>query len=103
AEETVHAVTISARSYGDEFYNYPFLFKQCKEDTKMVVFDEVCTATQMRETVGLVSRPVEVNRKGNYPFEISPDFIIVCSSNITADDISSMGEEFTNKIDLLQL
>src|SRR5690606_12448370 len=24
AEETVHAVTISARSYGDEFYNYPF-------------------------------------------------------------------------------
>lgn len=69
----------------------------------MVVFDEICTPAQLRETVELASCPVEVHCPGKFPFEISPTFVIVCSSHISNEDISGMGEEFTNNIEIIEL
>lgn len=87
--------------YRSKKMDNPFLFSECTEKTKLIVFDELYDIKQAEEFFSFVSYPITVNKRGKKPFTISPKFILVCQSDITQEQFSGLGASFDRRFDLI--
>jgi len=80
-----------------------FLFSQCTEKTKLIVFDDLTDIEQMTEFYNMVTSPITVHRKLQESFTISPLFVFVYEKYITTELFNKLGESFQRRFDVFQL
>jgi hypothetical protein len=64
----------------------PFIFYECTEKTKLVVFEEL---SRIEQISNFVYYPITVNKQNKSPFNIAPKFVIVCKDHITHEQIKA--------------
>lgn len=79
-----------------------FLFSECTEKTKLVVFDELYDINQVEAFFNVVSNPITVNKLMKAPFSISPQFVLVCQSDITEEQLVEMGSSLYKIFDVIE-
>ncbi len=79
----------------------PFSFRQCTPETKLIVVDELNDVKAVENYIIAASSPLEVNKRGEYPFIISPKFVIVCSSMITHAQHFNIGASFIRRCEIV--
>jgi len=79
-DEVVHIPYQDMESLFDDY-----LFSQCTEKTKLVVFDELSGVVPLIPFYEIMRKPIVVNKKGDMSFTISPKFLVVLQTNWTAD------------------
>lgn len=87
--------------YRSKKLDNPFIFSECTEKTKLVVFEELYDIKQVEEFFSFVSYPITVNKRGKNPFTISPKFILVCQSDITHEQFVGLGASFDRRFDVV--
>ena len=65
----------------------PFYFVDCNRSTSLVIIDEVRQVQQIENLLLIVRHGIQVNKPGQLPFKIAPQFILVCSPMIEAEDL----------------
>lgn len=93
-------VFISCRN--KKTHENPFLFSQCTEKTKLVVFEELYDINQVEAFFNMVSNPIVVNKKMKEPFTIAPKFVLVCQSEIDAEQLVELGASFYRCFDVIE-
>jgi uridine kinase len=78
-----------------------FIFSECTEKTKLVVFEELYDIKQVEEFFSFVSNPITVNKRGKNPFIILPKFVLVCQSDITQEQFAGLGASFGRRFDVI--
>lgn len=79
----------------------PFLFSQCTEKTKLVVFEGFGYIKKLKSFLNTVSYPIMINKKMKRPFTISPKFIIIWQTGILYNQLVELGAGFNKKIDVI--
>ena len=79
-----------------------FLFSQCTEKTKLVVFEELYDINQVEAFFNMVSNPIVVNKKMREPFTIEPKFILVCQTEIEDEQLVELGASFHRRFDVIE-
>lgn len=87
--------------YRSKKLDNPFIFSECTEKTKLVVFEELYDIKQVEEFFSFVSYPITVNKRGKKPFTISPKFVLVCQSDITQEQFIGLGASFDRRFDVI--
>ena len=87
---------------GKKTHEDPFLFSQCTEKTKLIVFDELYDINQVEGFFNMASNPITVNKKMKKPFTISPKFVLVCQSEIEAEQLVELGASFYKIFDVIE-
>jgi len=87
---------------GKKTYEDPFLFSQCTEKTKLVVFDELYDINQVEAFFNTVSNPIMVNKKMKKPFTIEPKFVLVCQTEIKDEQLVELGASFHIRFDVIE-
>ena len=110
--KTTKAKEIASQFHNDEvvFINYrekkthknPFLFSECTDKTKLVVFEELYDINQVEEFFSMVSYPITVKKKMKNPFTIEPKFVLVCQSEIEAEQLVELGASFYRRFDVIE-
>lgn len=85
----------------DNRSNNPFIYSECTEETKLVVFDEIYNLKQVELFFSFVSNPITVNKICKHPFTISPKFVFVCQSDITKEQFAGLGASFHRRFDVI--
>ena len=87
---------------GKKTHEDPFLFSQCTEKTKLVVFEELYDINQVEAFFNMVINPITVNKKMKAPFTISPKFVLVCQIEITQEQLVELGASFYRRFDVIE-
>jgi uridine kinase len=87
---------------GKKTLEAPFLFSQCTEKTKLVVFEELHDLNQVEAFFNMVSNPITVNRMMKMPFTIEPKFVLVCQSEIEVEQLVELGASFHRRFDVIE-
>ena len=78
----------------------PFLFSECTDKTKLVVFEDLYDINQVEAFFNMVSNPINVNKKWKKLFTIEPKFVLVCQ--IEAEQLVELGESFYLTFDVIE-
>jgi uridine kinase len=87
--------------HGKNTLDDKFLFSECKEKTKLIVFEELSDLAQVQLFFNMVSNPIVVNKRMKEPFSISPQFVLVCQSDIQQDQLVELGASFHRRFEVL--
>ena len=87
---------------GKKTHEDNFLFSECTDKTKLVVFEELYDINQVYAFYNMVSNPITVNKKMKAPFTISPKFVLVCQSEITQEQLVELGASFSRRFDVIE-
>ncbi len=87
---------------GKNTHEDAFLFSQCTEKTKLVVFEELYDIEQVEAFFNMVSNPIVVNKRMKEPFTIEPKFVLVCQSEIDAEQLVELGASFYRRFDVIE-
>jgi predicted AAA+ superfamily ATPase len=68
-------------SIGDNIKN-PFAFSECTQKTKLIVWEEIKSLSEVESFFNLISDGVFVNKLGQTSFLIRPKFVLVCKPGI---------------------
>jgi ABC-type glutathione transport system ATPase component len=106
--KTTKAKEIASQFQNDEvvFIDYrweiiqddPFLFSECTDKTKLVVFEGFYDINQVETFFNAVSNPINVNKKMKRPFTIQPKFVFVCQR-----EIEELEARFYRTFDIIEL
>ena len=96
-DEVVGIYSRNRRAHED-----PFIFGRCTPNTKLVIYEEIMDIKQLVEFLSLISNPITVNKKGEWPFVIDPMFVLICSDNIVADQIEALDVSILGRFDVLE-
>lgn len=87
---------------GKKTLDDPFLFYECTEKTKLIVFEELYDLNQVEAFFSMVSNPITVNQRGKNPFQIEPKFVLVCKSEIEDKQLVELGASFHRRFDVIE-
>lgn len=87
---------------GKKTHEDHFLFSQCTEKTKLVVFEELFDINQVEAFFNMVSNPIVVNKQMKKPFTIEPKFVLVCQTEIKDEQLLELGAGFHRRFDVIQ-
>ena len=87
--------------YRSKILDNPFIFSECTEKTKLIVFEELYDIKQVQGFFNFVSNPITVNKRGENPFIISPKFALVFQSDITQEQFAGLGASFERRFDII--
>ncbi len=87
---------------GEKKHEDAFLFSECTEKTKLVVFEELYDINQVQAFFNMVSNPITVNKKMKKPFTIEPKFILVCQTEIEDEQLVELGASFHRRFDVIE-
>lgn len=87
---------------GKKTHEDPFLFSECTDKTKLVVFEELYDLNQVEAFFNMVSNPITVNKKFERPFTIEPKFVLVCQSEISHEQLVELGSSFYKRFDVIE-
>lgn len=87
---------------GEKTFEDNFLFSECTENTKLVVFEELYNLMQVELFLKVLSSPITVNKKMKAPFTISPQFVLVCQIEITDEQIAKLSERFFSRFNVIK-
>ncbi|MEZ5047496.1 MAG: hypothetical protein R2831_10945 [Chitinophagaceae bacterium] len=87
---------------GKKTHEDPFLFSKCTEKTKLVVFDELYDLKAVEALFNMGSNTITVNRMKKMPFTIEPKFVLVCKSEIEAEQLVELGASFHRRFDVIE-
>ena len=79
-----------------------WVYSQCNEDTKVIVFDEVGSVEDVINLVLSTCSEVRVDKQCHYPFTINPNIIIVCRENISREDLLNHGSSISRRIEIIE-
>ena len=86
---------------GENTLNDNFLFSECTEKTKLIVFEELSDLAQVQMFFNMVLNPIVVNKRMKAPFSISPQFVLVCQSDIQQDQLVELGASFHRRFEVI--
>ena len=86
---------------GKKTHEDNFLFSECTKKTKLVVFEELYGINQVEAFFNMVSNPIIVNKKMEAPFTINPQFVLVCQSDITEEQLVELGASFYRRFEVV--
>jgi uridine kinase len=88
--------------HGKKTHENNFLFSECTDKTKLVVFEELYDINQVEAFFNMVSNPITVDKQMKAPFKISPQFVLVCQSHITNEQLVELGASFHTRFDVIE-
>jgi hypothetical protein len=77
---------------------HKYTFSQCRENTKLIVLDEVESKTQCEFILGCL-HGIKIDKRSQAPFIINPHFIVVIQSDIFIG--IDMMKNFINQFDII--
>jgi len=80
-----------------------WIFMSCEVDTQLICIDEIRNFNSLEYFVFAFQEEIEVNKQSQEPFYITPqEMILVCSEEITKEQIESLGASLTRRIELME-
>lgn len=79
--------------YKVKLFENPFLFHQCHRNTKVVLIDDIMTKENLYQALELDRVGIKVNQRAKPYFMIDSYLILVCSENITKEQVKEIGSE----------
>lgn len=80
-----------------------WIFMSCEVDTQLICIDEIRNLNSLEYFVFAFQEEIEVNKQSQEPFYITPqEVILVCSDEITKEQIESLGASLTRRIELIE-
>ena len=98
AEDEVVIIPYQMRK---KIHGNPFLFMDCTQKTKLVIFEELFDINQVEAFFDMVSNPITVNKQSQEPFTISPKFVLVCQTDIPVDQLVKIGTNILRRFDVV--
>lgn len=86
---------------GDSTCN-PFMFSECNFSTKVIIIDELKNNKQFIPFLFFLTNGVNVNKRGQLPFTIFPEIIVVCDKNITKEVLEQYGSSLNRRIEIIE-
>jgi len=75
------------------------LFSECTLETKLIVFDDIYQVEQVEQFLNIAYEPIVVNKAGNLVFILRPQFVLVCTANITHEQLV---ESFYSSFEIIE-
>ena len=86
---------------GDSTCN-PFMFSECNFLTKVIIIDDLKNNKQFIPFLFFLISGVNVNKRGQLPFTIFPEIIIVCDESITKEALEKYGSSLNRRIEIIE-
>jgi ABC-type dipeptide/oligopeptide/nickel transport system ATPase component len=86
----------------EEYLKDPFCFSMCSKKTKVVIIDELRNPQYLLTLIFSSVDGIIVNKRGQKPFEIYPEMIIVCCEDITKERLLDMGSSILRRIEIIE-
>jgi hypothetical protein len=79
-----------------------FLFRNCTENTKLIIFEELKGWQQLQNCMGFINNPITVNKPLISQFTIEPKLIFVCEAEEN-ELLQLLDSEYFPKIEVIKL
>jgi ABC-type microcin C transport system duplicated ATPase subunit YejF len=74
-----------------------FYWSRCNLNTELVIIDDIKDVSKIDKIYSLISEGVVVEKRFQNPFRIHPKIIIICSSEISLDDLPTQSKAFNRR------
>ena len=84
-------------------YDGVWLFSECTEETKCLIFDDIISIEQLLEIISFDFSNLRIERPQLKPSYINVEAVLICDDRINREQIDAFGSLITNRSRIIEL